>query len=257
MKHAKIEYFVDFIRDMDIERYSRGFSPTELLLQQSGPFTVDYAPMEYVASDAKLVILGLTPGRTQATNALRSVQREVRRGVSIPEALRIAKSVASFSGGMRNSLVAMLDHIGVADKFERKSTSEFFHGSVDDVHFTSCLRYPVYLNGRNYSGTPRISAAPQIERQFDELLSAEAASLRNALWVPLGTYAQSIATMLSTNGTIDEKKVLIGLPHPSGANAERIAYFLGRKPKERLSAKTNSAKIDRQRTKLIAQVGSL
>ena len=34
------------------------------------------------------------------------------------------------------------------------------------------------------------------------------------------------------------------MPHPSGANAERISYFLGRKPRERLSAKTDPHKLD-------------
>ncbi|WP_303045736.1 hypothetical protein [Turicimonas muris] len=37
------------------------------------------------------------------------------------------------------------------------------------------------------------------------------------------------------------------IPHPSGANAERIAYFLGKKKKEDLSAKTNPDKIDTEK----------
>ena len=34
------------------------------------------------------------------------------------------------------------------------------------------------------------------------------------------------------------------MPHPSDSNAERIAYFLGRKPREALSNKTNPDKYD-------------
>ena len=30
-------------------------------------------------------------------------------------------------------------------------------------------------------------------------------------------------------GILDPSHILDGLPHPSGANAERVAYFLGRK----------------------------
>jgi hypothetical protein len=45
--------------------------------------------------------------------------------------------------------------------------------------------------------------------------------------------------------------VLNGLPHPSGANAERIAYFLGKKAKESLSVKTNPATLDSAKCKLI------
>lgn len=46
----------------------------------------------------------------------------------------------------------------------------------------------------------------------------------------------------------------MGMPHPSGANAERIAYFLGRKPKAALSAKTNADTIDAMKSQLLAQL---
>nr|WP_303036931.1 hypothetical protein [Turicimonas muris] len=48
-------------------------------------------------------------------------------------------------------------------------------------------------------------------------------------------------------GTEYEKNLLPQIPHPSGANAERIAYFLGKKKKEDLSAKTNPDKIDTEK----------
>ena len=35
-------------------------------------------------------------------------------------------------------------------------------------------------------------------------------------------------------------RVLSGLPHPSGANAERIAFFLGRKKREDVSSKVDA-----------------
>lgn len=45
--------------------------------------------------------------------------------------------------------------------------------------------------------------------------------------------------------------------HPSGANAERIAYFLGRKSRSALSAKTNPDKLDRAREEMIRKVLAL
>jgi hypothetical protein len=47
------------------------------------------------------------------------------------------------------------------------------------------------------------------------------------------------------------------LPHPSGANAERIAYFLGRKAKGDLSAKTSPGKLDEAKAQLIKRVLAL
>ncbi|MDP1740934.1 MAG: hypothetical protein Q8L50_07565 [Polaromonas sp.] len=42
------------------------------------------------------------------------------------------------------------------------------------------------------------------------------------------------------------------LPHPSLANSERIAYFMGGKARAALSAKTNPVKLDATKSALIA-----
>ena len=47
------------------------------------------------------------------------------------------------------------------------------------------------------------------------------------------------------------------MPHPSGANAERIAYFLGRKSREALCAKTDPAKLDQRCDSLRRAVAAL
>tara|TARA_R110001583_G_scaffold191912_1_gene357798 strand:- start:16829 stop:17005 length:177 start_codon:yes stop_codon:yes gene_type:complete len=56
---------------------------------------------------------------------------------------------------------------------------------------------------------------------------------------------------------LDHKRILDGLPHPSGANAERIAYFLGSKSKDALSAKTNANKLDQARESMMRKVQAL
>jgi hypothetical protein len=62
---------------------------------------------------------------------------------------------------------------------------------------------------------------------------------------------------LSTQGVLDPSRVLSGLPHPSGANAERIAYFLGRKSRASLSAKTDPDKLDAARERVMKAVAAL
>jgi len=57
---------------------------------------------------------------------------------------------------------------------------------------------------------------------------------------------------LSQRSLLDERRALDGLPHPSPANRERIDYFMGRKPKERLSAKTTPESLDRALARLLA-----
>jgi hypothetical protein len=59
---------------------------------------------------------------------------------------------------------------------------------------------------------------------------------------------------LAGRGLIERARILAGLPHPSGANAERIAYFLGRKPRESLSRVTDPDALDAAKARLLAQV---
>jgi hypothetical protein len=62
---------------------------------------------------------------------------------------------------------------------------------------------------------------------------------------------------LAAQGVLRADRILHGLPHPSGANAERVAYFLGRKDRSALSSKTNGAQLDAAREALQAQMASL
>ena len=87
---------------------------------------------------------------------------------------------------------------------------------------------------------------------IDTYLADEAAALPSAIWIPLGGHAEAALLYLDRSGRLNRHNVLAGLPHPSGANAERIAYFLGRKSREQLSAKTNAARIERGQEQAIA-----
>ena len=62
---------------------------------------------------------------------------------------------------------------------------------------------------------------------------------------------------LVAQGVLPAERILHGLPHPSGANAERVAYFLGKKQRDALSGKTNGAQIDAARAALLAQMAGL
>ncbi len=228
-----------------------------LLLSQSGELTVCYAPFDYIQRSARLVIVGITPGAQQARNALVEARRQLIAGADQETALRAAKVFASFSGPMRANLVAMLDHVGLNRWLGVASTTEVWDERTDLVHFTSALRYPVYLNGENYSGSPSMTATPVLREMLVHCLGDEVSSLSNAVWVPLGPKATEGLVWLTKQGLLPPEQVLVGLPHPSGANAERIAYFLGRKERALLSTKTAPDKIDMARTRLSAQIASL
>lgn len=229
----------------------------KLTLAQSSALTVNYAPFEHVQAEAKLVIVGITPGEQQARNALLEARRELLRGASNEIALERAKVFASFSGAMRNNLVEMLDFVGLNKWLGVSSTSQVWNVRSDLVHFTSALRNPVFLRGTNYAGNPSITATPLLKQMLDTWLKEEARQIPDAVWVPLGPVAAGALSWLTRQGALSANRVLLGLPHPSGANAERIAYFVKRKAREALSSKTSPTVLDAARENIMAQVSAL
>lgn len=216
-----------------------------------------WAPFDHVNRNARIVIVGITPGRQQMTNALRRCHEALAAGASDAEALEAAKVFASFSGPMRKNLVDLLDDIGVARLLGLETTAALWSGASGLVHFTSALRYPVFVDGRNYSGQPRMLSVPELRDQLETWMGTEMAILSDAVFVPLGPKVGEALAWLAGRVGISPEQVLTGLPHPSGASAERIAYWLGRKPREALSNKTNPDKLDAARAALVDKISRL
>lgn len=102
--------FTSLLRDLSDDALETEIrQPHHLLLDSClhGGKRIDvvYAPFEHVTPGARIVLVGLTPGRQQMGNALREARRALRRGLSEAEALAAAKVFASFSGPMRSNLV--------------------------------------------------------------------------------------------------------------------------------------------------------
>lgn len=225
-------------------------------MRQEGDWATYYAPFDHLNTEARIVLVGITPGLQQAGDALMALQQELRRGSSVLRALEIAKGYASFSGTMRQNLVDLLNTIGLPGALGIQTAAQLFDERADLVHYTSVLRYPVTRKGANYSGNPRI-ARTTFTRDELHWFAEEAGVFRNAAFIPLGPAVTEALELLGQGNYLSPSRILDGLPHPSGANAERIAYFNGRKPREALSRKTDPEKLERARRSLIRKVTSL
>jgi hypothetical protein len=250
LKNSLIKQYADVIRVYKGDVIAN----QSLNIEREGDLHVQYAPFDWVNSHARLVIVGLTPGETQANNALIAARDALARGMSMSKAAQLAKNTGSFSGAMRNNLIALLDAIGLQHYLGIASCSSLFAEHADWVHYTSVLRYPVFLKGKNYSGTPKIKSSPLLCRQVEQWFASEVKQLNSAIWLPLGNDASEIMQGYIAQGRLSREQVLIGLPHPSGANAERIAVFCGRKKPEDASAKTNPEKLMQSKQQLIQQL---
>ena len=95
MEQILFALFAPIIRDNEISTLD-----DRLLLDREGPVSVYYAPFDCINRDAKIVIAGITPGKTQMLNALREARNQLLNGASHEAALEAAKRTASFSGAM-------------------------------------------------------------------------------------------------------------------------------------------------------------
>lgn len=240
-----------------IRTFSGNASDERLLMDRDDKVSIHYAPFDYTNEKAKVVIVGITPGKTQMLNAIAEARRQMASEATEDRILAAAKRTASFSGAMRPNLVGLLNKIGLSQWLGIHSCDALFGSASELVQTTSVLRFPVFVDGENYNGTPNMLKHPLLRRYVIEHFGQEAQSLKNAVFVPLGDKVGEALRFLVSEGILRQEQVLDGLPHPSGANAERIAYFLGNKSKESLSAKTDPIKLDKARISLMQQVSTL
>ena len=216
-----------------------------------------YAPFDTPNADARLVLVGITPGKSQAAIALTVARKALTEGADSAQAKRIAKSQAAFSGPMRANLEAMLDAVGVPGWLDMPSSHAVFEANGGVVHTTSVLPFPVFRNGENYNGSPSIPKTPFLRTLVAEHFTAQVLSMPKAVFLPLGPVVSEAMRWLVAAGKIDGRRVLPSLPHPSPANNERIQFFCGTAKKAAPSAKTNLAALQAMRHQLSSALANL
>lgn len=224
--------------------------PDTLQMNRDEGLATYYAPFDYVNEQAKLVLVGVTPGFTQARNALIEAQRRLKAGDSNQDALMAAKQTGAFSGSLRPNLVGMLDYLKLNHWLGIATCDDLFGNASHLSQTISALRFPVFINNENYNGTPNMTKHPMLQKMLKEYFAKEVEMLSDAIYIPLGPSVTQALMWLGAQGLLDSSRVISGLPHPSGANAERIAYFLDKKQKSTLSNKTNPDKIDLAKAEL-------
>lgn len=258
MNHHLFHRFAPVIRSLSSAELAGAPSLYDkLTLAVEGNLRVCYAPFEHINPDARVVIVGITPGHTQMLNALKEARRQLDMGAPEAVALKAAKATGAFSGAIRTNLTGLLDKVGIHQWLDIKSCSELFGAAADLVQTTSVLRNPVFVQGENYNGSPSMTENAFLQKQLTTHFAQDIAALPNALYAPLGDKVANALHFLAAQGCLERSQILDGLPHPSGANAERIAYFMGRKARSELSPKTNPYKLDEARADLMNRVEQL
>lgn len=228
----------------------------ELLIDSKDDLDVFFPPFEHVNTHAKVVLVGISPGATQANNANVKAMELLNAGETLDVVSEKAKLTGAFSGALRNNLVRLLDYIGIHQKLSISSCESLFGDDKHLLHSTSVFRYPTLLSGQPISCAYKGLNNPLLKSMVDNCLTEELKQLpQSAFYLPMGQGVDKILLYLCEKGILSRSQLLIGMPHPSGANAERINYFLGNKHQSKLSNKTNPDKIDEAKRLLLLQIG--
>src|SRR5699024_798230 len=200
----------------------------DFLLEKEQDLTIYYAPHnEYINTNAKVVIVGITPGWNQMKTAYTQSLHSLKRKDSIMQMFQKSKKAARFSGTMRKNLVVMLDQCGLAEILNIKSSAQLFSVYHSDLHTTSVIRYPVFKNGNNYTvHSPRVENYSMLRHYAYEIFPRELMQLKtSSLVIPLGKAAEKVVRTLAEQHEVKVHTYVFGFPHPSGANGHRQQQF--------------------------------
>ena len=196
------------------------------LIHEEKRLKIYYAPFDYVNRQAKIALIGITPGWTQMEIGYRSAKKGLQQGMLPSEVCAYAKRQASFAGSMRKNLIDMLNGLDFPKTLGIKSSELLFSENSNLLHTTSAIRYPVFVDGQNYTGhKPKLLKTPILCRYVKQVLSEELRLISSTFIIPLGKGVSEALRMLIDDDLLDSKRCLLEFPHPSGANVHRAKQY--------------------------------
>ena len=195
------------------------------LIAECGPISMCYAPLAHMNFQARVILVGLTPGWSQMNVALlECVQRLQNSHLAREMDVQRGHIASYFAGSLRANLINMLDEIGINSYLGIQTVSSLFGQDRRLMHATSVLRYPVFNKYHNYTGyNPRIDSSPLLAHVVDTVFLDEILRFRGCTVIPLGKIASSC---IARNANVGKYlQIIHGLPHPSSANGHRLKQF--------------------------------
>ena len=202
---------------------------TRVIGSENG-YSVHYIPFEYVNTDARLVLVGITPGPTQIECAYAKA-RELLNGPTMTTAdtLREIKQSCGFVGVMRERIFEMLDHFGIPQCVGVETAASLW--SSDLVHATSILPNAAFKNGKGFNGPfSDVLKIALLRREFEDVFIPSIEGItKDALYIGMGPVVDEALSWCASRGVLAEQQILGWFPHPSGQSGSQFGYFMRRK----------------------------
>jgi hypothetical protein len=188
-----------------------------------------WAPFDFVNRDARIVVVGVTPGPNQARRSYKAVRIAVAKGEKPQADLERIKAEASFRGDViEPNLKSILEHGGLAERAGIEDIDNLWTKEASKVHFTSTIRYPTFINGKLFNNQIDSLEHPELRKYVETCLAEELASVpADADIVALGQKGPRIVRHAAKAAGIDPRRV-VALPHPSGSATGAVRDFLSK-----------------------------
>ncbi len=199
----------------------------------------------YVNKDAKVVIVGLTPGNNQMGGINEKLMPQ-----------EIKRKFAFRGEPMRSNLVEMLNLIGVNEFLGIKTCKTIWDDDFNLVEMTSLLKRGTYMMVKGQlkmvSKAELIAKSSQLKEELNNGFVKDCSYYKKAkLFVACGPGVYNVLTELSDQKII--KVPIVGIAHPSGQNGNWVNCYMKKKKADTETLK----KCENMRNKAIAFIQSL
>lgn len=232
MQEPKLPAFLPAIQSLDLKKTftKQDILTDTFLIARENDLSMYYSPHnEFINDQAKLIIVGITPGWHQMKVAFDQVKYclDLKQHLTLEQMLEQAKMAASFAGPMRENLISMLDQINIPQVLHVPDSASLFGVNRHLIHTTSVIKYPVFSQNKNYTGhKPKVKQSPLLTKYAYEDFVDELNQIKNStLVIPLGKMVEEVLQHILKSGNLTRHEYLFGFPHPSGANGHRIKQF--------------------------------
>jgi hypothetical protein len=190
-----------------------------------------YVPFEHANLDARLVVVGITPGPNQLELAIQAVQRS-RTLPAASVQLEVKKQASFGSATMRPNLLKMLAHFRVRERLGITTEADLWGAAWPMFQATSVVPHAAFdlkADGaeKMFNGKfGEVLSSPLLMTCFEErFLPLVRAMNRSALWVGLGPTPRSALEWCVEKGLL-RKGQIAAFAHPSRSAGSQVDYFV-------------------------------
>lgn len=225
MERNQFARFADALKRLGAD----GVGAQEFVLGGDRGYELQYIPFEHVNRQAKLVIVGITPGNTQLSLAYGRAQELLREGRPESEILVEIKKAGAFGGpSMKPNLLKMLRHFNFERLLQIDDVETLWGSNAQLLHSTSVVPHATFKAGKMFAGSfQEVLDSPLLAGCFKDCFVPSAREMpADALFVGLGPCPQAALEWCVKEGVLHRRQVLGAFCHPSSSGGSTTRYYL-------------------------------